>query len=235
MDVEITFEEMVNGTRKNIKLYKGVVCEHCHGTGGEPGTASKKCPTCGGSGQVRKTSRSFFGTFSQVSECSACQGEGSVFEKKCRECGGDGRVKKYQDISINIPAGIQDGQTISIEGAGEAGNKGSRSGDLFILIHVKPHLKFFRKGQDILSTEYIPFSVATLGGKVEIDTIDGKLILKIPAGTESGETFRIKEKGIPDLRGRSVGNQLVKVTVRTPKNLSREQKKLLENLRESGL
>lgn len=235
MDAEITFEEMVNGTCKNIKLYKSVVCEHCKGLGGEPGTGSKKCPTCGGSGQIRKTSRSFFGTFSQVSECPECQGEGIVFEKKCRECGGDGRVKKYQDIAINIPAGIQDGQTISVEGAGEAGAKGSVPGDLYILIHVKPHTKFSRRGQDILSTEYIPFSVATLGGKVEIDTIEGKLILKIPAGTQSGETFRIKEKGISDLRGRSVGSQMVKIMVKTPKDLSREQKKIIENLKEIGL
>jgi len=235
MDAEITFAEMVNGTRKNIKLYKSAFCERCQGSGGEPGVGTKKCSTCGGSGQVRKTSRSFFGTFSQVSECPDCQGEGAVFEKKCKECGGDGRVKKYQDIAINIPAGIQDGQTISVEGAGEAGAKGATPGDLYILVHVKPHPKFSRRGQDILSAEYIPFSVATLGGKIEIDTISDKLILKIPAGTESGETFRIKEKGVPDLHGRSVGNQLVKVTVKTPKNLSHEQKKLIEKLEESGL
>jgi molecular chaperone DnaJ len=235
MDAEITFEEMVSGVKKNIKLYKSAVCEHCGGRGGEPGTGSKKCPTCGGSGQVRKTSRSFFGTFSQVSECPDCQGGGTVFEKKCRECGGDGRLKKYQDISINIPAGIQDGQTIHVEGAGEAGNKGAQPGDLYILIHVKPHEKFSRHNQDIFSIEFIPFSVATLGGKVEIDTIEGKLILKIPAGTESGETFRIKEKGIPDLHGRNVGNQMVKVMIKTPKNLSREQKKLLEILKEDNI
>ena len=235
MDAEITFEEMVNGVRKNIKLYKSAVCEHCKGAGGEPGAGSKKCPTCSGSGQVRKTSRSFFGTFSQVGECPECLGEGVVFEKKCRECGGDGRVKKYQDIAINIPAGIQDGQTISVEGAGEAGAKGVGAGDLYILVHVKPHSKFSRHELDIFSTEYIPFSVATLGGKVEIDTIEGRLVLKIPAGTQSGETFRIKEKGIPDLRGRNVGNQMVKIMVETPKNLSHEQKRLIEEMKESGL
>ncbi len=235
VDMEISFEEMVKGAKKTINLYKSSFCENCHGTGGEPGAGVKKCPTCKGSGKIHKIVRSFFGSFSQVSECPECHGEGNIFEKKCKKCGGDGRVKKYQDISIAVPAGIQNGQTISVEGAGEAGAKGAMSGDLYILIHVKPHQKFSRKGQDILSTEYISFSVATLGGKVEIDTIDGKLILKIPSGTQSGEVFRIKEKGIPDLHGRSIGNQMVKVMVKTPKNLSREQKKMVENLKESGL
>lgn len=235
MDAEISFEEMVNGTKKIINLYKTAVCEHCNGTGGEPGMGVKKCPTCNGTGQVRKTTRSFFGSFSQISECPECQGEGNIFEKKCKKCGGDGKVKKYQDIEINIPAGIQDGQTISIEGAGEAGAKGARAGNLYITIHIKAHEKFSRQGQDILSTEYIPFSVATLGGKIEIDTIEGKLILKIPAGTQSGETFRIKEKGIPNLRGRGIGNQLVKIFVKTPKSLSREQKRIIEDLEKSGL
>jgi molecular chaperone DnaJ len=235
VDAEISFAEMVSGTKRKINLYKSATCEHCQGTGGEPGKGVKKCATCQGSGRVRKTTNSFFGSFSQVSECPECHGEGKVFEKKCQQCGGDGRVKKYTEIEVRIPAGIQDGQTISLEGEGEAGAAGTESGNLFITVHVLPHNKFVRKGQDILSTEYIPYSVATLGGKVEIDTVAGKLVLKIPSGTQSGEVFRIKEKGVPTLNGRSVGNQLVKILVKTPENLSREQKKLLEELQEAGL
>jgi molecular chaperone DnaJ len=235
VDAEISFAEMVSGTERTLNLYKNSVCDHCNGSGGEPGSDVKKCPTCKGSGRIQKTTRSFFGNFSQVSECPDCQGEGSVFEKKCSVCGGDGRTKKYQEISVRIPAGIQDGQTISLEGEGESGGKGAASGNLYITVHVRPHEKFVRKGQDILSTEYVPYSLAVLGGKVEIDTIEGKLILKIPSGTQSGETFRIKGKGIPTLDKRSVGNQLVKITIKTPENISRNQRKLIEELQETGL
>lgn len=232
VDLEISFEEMVRGTEKEISLYKKVKCEHCRGTGGEPGSKLKTCPTCQGSGRIKTTRRSFFGTFSQVSECPECQGEGQLYEKRCSKCGGEGRIKAEEKIKIKIPAGIQDGQTISLKGQGEAGEKGAPAGDLYLTIRVHPHAKFSRKGQDILSTEYVPFSTAALGGKVEIDTIEGKKVLKIPAGTQSGETFRIKGKGIPEFQGRGTGNHLVKVIVKIPKNLSREQKGLIEKLKD---
>ena len=235
VDMEISFSEMVKGVEKKINLYKEVVCERCQGKGGEPGTGYKTCPTCKGEGQVRTTRRSFFGTFSQVSECSECQGEEKIFEKKCRECGGDGRVKKEEEVSVKIPAGISDGQTLSLEREGEAGSKGSIPGDLYVNVRVKKHEKFSRKGNDILSKEFIPYSVAVLGGKTEIDTIAGKLVLKIPTGTQSGDVFRLKGEGIPELHGRGVGNHLVEVIVKTPKNLSREQKKLLEELQNQGM
>lgn len=235
VDLEIDFPEMVRGAEKVVRLYKNAVCDRCEGTGGEPGSKKKTCPVCGGSGRVKKTTRSFFGNFSQVSECPECAGAGTVFEKKCSKCKGEGRFKKEEEIKISIPAGIQDGQTLSVEGAGEFGEKGSVPGDLYVNIHVKPHKKFTRKGNDIISSEYISFSMAVFGGKIEIDTIDGKLILKIPAGTQSGEIFRIKEKGVPELGGRKIGNHLVKVFVETPKNLSREQKNLIEKLKDLGL
>jgi len=234
VDVEIDFAEMVSGAKRKINLYKSAMCDHCKGTGGEPGANIKTCPTCKGSGQVQKIVRSMLGTFSQVAVCKECQGEGKIYEKKCKQCGGDGRVKKQQEIEINIPAGIDNGQTISIQGAGEMGEKGASAGDLYVLVHVRSNNKFIRKGNDILTSKEISFSLAALGGEIEIETIEGKLILKIPAGTQSGETFRIKGRGVPDVHGRGRGNQLVKIIVRVPKRMSREQKKLVEELRRTG-
>ncbi len=235
VDAEISFEKMVRGAEREINLYSRTACDRCHGTGGDLGTGKKTCPTCKGAGQIKKTTRSFLGSFSQVGTCPECKGEGAVYDKKCSKCGGDGRVKEERRVKIKIPAGIENGQTISLQGQGEAGERGAQSGDLYVNIHVRPHEKFSRKSNDIFSTEFIHFTVAVLGGKAEIDTIDGKLILKIPAGTQSGETFRIKGKGVPDLSGRGTGNHLVKVVVRVPKKLSREQKELLEKLQDTEI
>lgn len=235
VDTEIDFFEIAKGTERTFSLYKTTSCDKCEGTGGEPGAKRKTCPTCQGKGRIQKTSRSFFGSFTQVVECSECRGEGQVFENKCRQCGGDGRFKKEEKIEIKIPAGISDGQTISVRGAGEAGEKGAPSGDLYVTVRIKPHSKFKREGNDILSEERIPFSLATLGGKTEIETLWGKLILKIPSGTQSGEVFRIKGKGAPDISGRGEGNHLVRIFVSTPKNLSRRQKDLVEELQKEGL
>ncbi len=234
VDLEITFAEMVEGVRKKVRLYKNAACEHCKGTGGEPGASVKTCPTCKGSGQVQKITRSFLGSFSQVSVCPECEGRGQIYENKCLVCRGDGRVKKEEDIEIAVPAGIESGQTISLRGAGEAGAHGATAGDLYILVRVATHRKFTRHSLDILSQEEISFSLAALGGEIEIETIEGNLILKIPAGTQSGETFRIKGKGVPDLHGRGRGNHLVKIIVRVPRRLSRDQKRLLEELKNSG-
>jgi len=235
VDVEITFEEMVKGTERTLNIYERVVCDRCQGAGGELGTGRKTCPTCKGAGQIKKIQRSFFGSFSQVSVCPECSGEGSVYEKKCSKCGGDGRVKEEEKISVNIPAGIENNQTISVRGRGEAGEKGAELGDLYVNVHISKHPKFSRKENDILSTEHINFSTATLGGKIEIETIEGSLILKIPVGTQSGEVFRIKGQGVPDIHGRGRGNQMVKVIVKTPKSLSREQKRIIEELKEQGI
>lgn len=235
VDIEISFEEMVNGVDKTVELYKRVTCDHCDGNGNEPGTAKKTCATCGGTGKVRKTTNSFFGSFAQVVTCSDCQGEGMRFESKCRKCGGDGRVKENKKINISIPAGIDEGQSISVDGQGEAGARGAHPGDLFVQIHVKKHPKFVRKNNDVLSTEFIPFSMAVLGGKIEIETVKEKLLLKIPAGTASGEIFRIKGAGVPDVHGRGIGNHLVTIVVKVPRSLSRDQKNLLEKLQDQGI
>jgi len=234
VDVEIDFSEMVFGAKRQISLRRSVVCDRCSGLGGDPGTSKKTCPICKGAGKVEKVSRSFFGSFSQVATCEECQGEGKIYEKKCSQCGGDGKVKRDEKIDISIPAGISDGQTISIEGAGEAGERGARSGDLYVIVHIRPHEKFSRKGLDILSNEYIPFSKAALGGEIEMETIHGKLVLKIPQGTQSGEVFRIRDKGVPEINGREIGNHLAKIIVKIPKKISREQKNIIEQLERAG-
>lgn len=234
VDVEITFEEMVSGTKRQINLRKNTVCQACSGSGGEKNSQEKTCPTCGGVGQVQKVGRGFFGSFSQVAECPDCQGTGKVQEKKCSQCGGSGRIMQENKLEIDIPAGIDNGQTLSMSGAGEAGDRGGRAGDLYINVHVKPHHEFARNGQDILSSVEIPFSVAVLGGETIIETIEERLTLKIPSGTQSGEQFRIKHKGIPDLHSGVRGNQIVKVIVRIPKKISRDQRRLLEELQDTG-
>lgn len=231
VDAEITFEEMVNGAHRSFSIYKNAVCERCHGTGGEPGAKKETCPTCHGSGQVRKTMQSFFGSFSQVSTCQTCQGAGEIYSEKCRSCGGDGRVKKEETVEIEIPAGIQDGQTLSMEGYGEAGEKGASNGNLYVNIHVVPHSKFKREKNNIISEEHITFSQAVLGDKIFVDTIGGKIKMKVPTGTQSGEVFKIRDEGVPFLDKRGRGDHLVKIIVDVPKHLNREQKELIERLR----
>ena len=231
-DVEISFEEMVNGARRELKLYKSTACSACGGSGGEPGSKEETCSKCKGAGQVKKTIKSFFGTFVQASVCPACRGKGKTFSQKCRKCGGDGRVKEYQNIEVEIPAGIQSGQTISLRGQGEAGELGTPAGDLYITVRVKPHNKLGRENDNIISSEEITFPQAALGDKIEVETIGEKLKMKIPSGTQSGEIFRIRGKGIPHLGSRSKGDHLVKIIIKTPQRLSREQKRLMKELGE---
>ena len=235
IDVEINFEEMVSGAQRDVSLLRRTVCDVCEGTGGEPGAKEETCPTCKGAGQVRKAVRSIFGTFSQATICTTCSGVGKVYAQKCRKCKGDGRVKEQQNIKIDIPAGISDGQTISLQGYGEAGERGAQSGDLYVTVHVKAHPKFERKGNNILSQENVKFSQAVLGDKISVQTIEGYVKMKIPSGTQSGEIFRIKGQGIPNLgRIGQRGDQLVTIIVDVPKNPSREQKKIIEDLGKAG-
>lgn len=235
VDVEISFEEMVRGTARNLKLYKTVICDVCSGTGGEPGAEEKTCPTCKGSGQVKKTTRSFFGSFTQVSTCPECEGTGEVYSRKCRKCGGDGRAKEEQIIQVKIPAGIQNGQTISLHGRGEAGERGAPTGDLYVNVHILPHDKFKREGDDIISSERITFSQAALGDKISVETIEGSIKMKVPAGTQSGEFFRIRDKGIPHLGRHGRGDHLVKIIVKIPKSTTGSQKDLIEKLKKENL
>jgi molecular chaperone DnaJ len=234
VDIEISFEEMVRGTTRTLNLYKTVICDVCRGSGGEPGSQEETCPTCKGSGQVTRTSRSFFGSFTQVTTCPVCRGKGRVYSKKCRKCGGDGRIKAEEKINVEIPAGIADGQTISLPGKGEAGEQGASSGDLYVNVRVRPHPKFKREGSNIISSEQISYSQAALGDKINVETIDGLVKMKIPAGTQSGEVFRIRDKGIPHMQGRGRRDHLVKIIIKIPKHLSGEEKEIIERLKDLG-
>jgi molecular chaperone DnaJ len=232
VDVEIDFSEMAHGAEKEVELYKRVKCSICEGTGVAPGSKKVECSTCRGEGQVRTSRRTILGNFSQVSACPECQGEGATPEKKCTKCSGSGRVREYEKIRIKIPAGIENGQSIRLEGLGESGERGGESGDLYATVHVKSDKRFERKGDDVYSDARISFSQAALGDKIEVETVNGEVTLKIPAGTQSGEIFRLKGKGIKHLGHYGYGDQYVKIQVVTPKNLTREQRELLEKLKD---
>ena len=233
VDVEISFEEMANGVRKTLSLRREVSCAACSGTGGRRGSKEQNCPTCHGSGQVRRTVRSILGTFQQADVCGDCGGRGKMYTEKCSECRGSGHVKKSEEIPLDIPAGIEDGQMLSLSGEGEAGEVGSQPGDLLVSVHVRPHPVFSRRGNDVLSNISISAVRAALGDTIGVETIDGEVSMKVPAGTQSGEVFRIRSKGLlPVGSSWGRGDHLVTVTVRIPKHLSRDEKKLFEALRD---
>ncbi len=232
IDVEISFEEMARGVKKVVSLRRNTLCSSCGGTGGKKGTKEMECRTCGGAGRVRRNVRSFLGMFQRVEICDECEGRGKVFSEKCPECRGSGRVKKSEEISIDIPTGIEDGQMLSLSGKGEAGERGSIPGDLLIAIHIHSHPDFDRRGNDILSTISLSCAQVALGDTVSVKTIDGAVSMKIPPGTQSGEVFRVRGKGLQPI-GNSWerGDHLVTVSVRIPKHLSREERSLFEALR----
>ncbi len=230
MDIEIAFEEAAFGVEKEVELYKDTVCSNCQGLGADPSAKIVTCKTCGGSGQVEQISRTFFGQFRTTGVCPECQGQGKIAEKKCKNCHGTGLVKGYHKIKVKIPAGIDNGQSIKLSGQGQPGQKGGSSGDLFINIRVKPHPQFERKGADIYLRKEISFPKASLGSKIEVETLEKPVLLKIPSGTQSGRVFRLKGKGAFKLHGRGRGDQLVEIIVKTPEKLSRKAKKLLEDL-----
>jgi len=232
VDVEITFEEMVRSAKKNVRLRKLSRCDTCHGTGGKPESKENTCPDCQGTGKVRRIVKTIFGSFEQMAACERCRGRGKVYAEKCAACHGVGRAQKEEDIVIDIPAGIDDGQTLSMRGFGEAGENGAPDGDLFVNVHVRPHSLFKRRGDDIVSQLEITFAQATLGDKVGINTIDGEMKMKIPSGTQHGEVFRVRGRGVPHLGRFGGGDHLVTVILRVPKKLSREEKELIERLRE---
>jgi len=230
----ISFEEAAFGTEKVLELAKQVVCDHCLGNGAEPGTKIAGCKTCGGSGQVITTQQTFFGAFRSASVCSACRGQGKIPEKKCHRCSGSGLILGQERVKVRIPAGIDDGGTIKLSGKGEAITAGA-SGDLYINIRVLPHAEFKRLADNIYTVKRIAFSQSALGDKVRVKTLDGEVNLKIPAGTPSGKQFILKNKGAYKLRGRGRGDLVVTVEVAIPSHLTRQQKKLLEELGQEGL
>ncbi len=234
VDVEISFEEMAAGVKKTISVRRTVECSMCKGSGGKKGSREINCSTCGGSGRVKRAVRSVFGAFQQVEECDTCHGSGKTWHEKCSECRGSGRMKELKEFTIDIPAGIADGQALALSGGGEAGERGASAGDLIITVHIRPHALFKRRGNDIVSSIEISFARAVLGDSVSVKTIDGEMTIKIPPGTQSGEVFRIRNKGLRSIEsswgGR--GDHLFTVSVLVPKRISRDERKLLEKLRE---
>lgn len=227
-EITIDFREAVFGVEKDFSLLKMNKCDRCKGNGAEPGAGEKTCPTCHGSGQVQTQARTIFGTFAQASVCQECHGKGKVPEKKCTKCRGGGRLKEQVKVKVKIPAGIDDGQTIRIPGQGEAGEYGTPAGDLYLRVNVRADKRFVREGFNITSKVEISFPEAALGTTVDVETIDGTVKLKIPAGTQSHKVFKLSDKGITHLNGRTRGDHLVTVIVRTPTNLTKKQKELLE-------
>lgn len=223
-DLEITLEEAAKGLEKEISFRKAVTCERCHGNGAEPGSKRVTCPTCKGHGQIRRSGGII--TFTQT--CPTCGGAGQRIEKPCSACRGEGRTPKTTKLNVRIPAGVETGSRLRSSGNGEAGLPGGQPGDLYIVINVREHELFERHGNDLFCEIPIKFTLATLGGSIEVPTLTGKASLKIPAGTQSGTTFRLKGKGMPSLRGGSTGDQLVRVHVEVPQSLSSEQRKILE-------
>ncbi len=236
IDIEIPLEDTLRGKEKTITLYKYIVCSRCQGSGAEPGVKVKECFSCRGTGQVQQIRKTFFGSFTKFITCPECGGEGYQPEKPCNVCQGEGRVKGEETIKIWIPAGIDTNQVIKVEGKGEAGRKGGKSGDLYARISVKKHPIFQRKGDDLYVSLPISLSQAALGGEAEVPTLGGEeILLTVPAGTESGKVLRISGKGIPHFSGFGSGNLYVELIVKTPKKLTKKQKELLEELKKEGI
>jgi len=223
-DMEITLEEAAFGVEKEIEIEKLDICDKCHGSGAEPGSRTVTCPTCGGRGQVI-SSRAFF----QVSQtCPRCRGAGEIIEKPCRQCHGEGRVEKLSRVKLKIPAGIREGSRLRSSRNGEAGIRGGPPGDLYVVIHIKEHKIFHREGDDLYCELPIAFSVAALGGEVDVPTLEGKAHLKVPAGTQSGQMFKLRGKGIANISGRDRGDLFARVIVEVPSRLNAEQRRKLE-------
>lgn len=229
--ITIPFSDAISGQEREIEFLTLVRCTHCDGTGAEKGGKLITCETCSGTGQVTRSAQSFFGTMQQTVLCPTCHGSGKVPEKPCHICKGEGRVREKKKVKVNIPAGIQDGQSLRIRGEGEAGRQGAAAGDLYLLIHLEPDVRFQRDGDDIRSEKTISLADAALGTEADVDTVQGFVKLSIPAGTQPHQLFRIKGKGMPVLGTHRFGDHYVTMIVEIPKKLSREERKLFEELR----
>lgn len=232
-DMTIEFEEAAFGAEKTIEVPRTETCPHCHGNQAEPGTPIKTCPDCNGSGVVRTVQQTPFGQMASNRTCSRCGGEGKTYEKPCSECHGSGLVRKVRSVTVKIPAGIDDGQVVRVAGRGEAGAKGGPPGDLQIVVRVKPHKVFRREGNNVICDLPVTIVQAALGDEVDVPTLEGPVNMRIPEGTQSGKTFRLRGKGITDVHGYGRGDQLVNVRLVTPTKLTARQKELLREFAES--
>jgi molecular chaperone DnaJ len=231
--VKLSLEEISTGIEKKIKVNKYIPCDQCNGTGAEKGASMNTCPTCHGQGQVTRVTSTFLGQMQTTSTCPTCDGEGTVIGTKCNKCFGNGIVKGEEIIPVHIPAGVADGMQLSMSGKGNAAARSGIPGDLLILVEEHEHEHFTRDGNNLIYEHFISLPEAALGASVDIPTLDGKVRIKIEAGTQSGRILRLKGKGLPDLNGYSRGDLLVNLSVWTPRNLSREEQQILEKLRDS--
>jgi molecular chaperone DnaJ len=226
-NVSISFEEAAFGCKKDVTVGRIEQCPDCKGTGCAPGTTPEVCPDCKGTGSVRTTQRTPFGMVQSSGPCQKCRGTGKIIHQPCPTCRGMGSVRRQHKLNVTIPAGIDDGQTVSVRGQGSAGANGGPAGDLLVFIIVRPHARFERDGSNVVMEQEISYSQAVLGAEIEVPTLDGNVKLNIPEGTQTGSVFRMKGKGIPFLRGGGRGDQYVSVKVAVPKNLTSSQKELL--------
>ena len=226
----ITLEEAAFGVEKEINLWRTEYCPLCHGTGSPPGSQPSRCPNCNGSGQVRRVQQSIFGRFTNITVCPQCHGEGRIISQPCTGCRGSGKEKHQRSIMVGIPPGIENGNQIRLSGEGDAGLKGAPPGNLYLTVSIAPHECFQRDGADILYELPINFVQAALGAEVEVPTLGGTTRLKVPAGSQTGHVFRLKNKGITHLNGKRCGDQLVTLLVVTPETLTEKQRRLFEEL-----
>ncbi|MFI5272706.1 MAG: molecular chaperone DnaJ [Ktedonobacterales bacterium] len=231
-ELTISFEDAVRGCQKEIEIPRWESCANCHGSGAQPGTNTARCTTCQGTGEIRRVQQSIFGQFVNVMVCDRCRGEGRVITTPCDRCSGQGRVRNVRRVTVNIPAGVDDGITVRVTGEGEAPARGGTPGNLFVALTVKPHEFFKRQGTDILFDLPITYADAALGAEVEVPTLDGKETLKVPSGAQSGRTFRLKNRGVPVIHSSQRGDELVTVKIVTPQSLSARQKELLREFAE---
>lgn len=231
--LKLNYEEIAKGVTKNIKVKKHVPCTTCDGSGAKDKGSMQSCGTCGGSGQVRRVQNTFLGQMQTVTTCPNCHGEGSTITAKCGGCKGEGRVFGEETVSIDIPAGVQEGMQLNVSGKGNAGERGGMPGDLIILIEEEPHKELHREGLNVAYELHLSFQDVVFGTQVEVPTIDGKAKIKIPAGTQSGKILRLKGKGFPSVNSYEKGDQLIQIAVWTPQELSTEEKSLLEKLGQS--
>ncbi|MDY3239167.1 MAG: molecular chaperone DnaJ [Anaerovoracaceae bacterium] len=228
--ITITFEEAAFGCKKELEINKYVACPTCKGEGTKPGTSKKTCPKCGGSGQISQMQRTPFGQFQSVTQCDQCGGTGQINETPCEDCRGTGKVRKTVKISVDIPGGVDNESVIPIRSQGEPGVNGGPNGDLYIVISVKPHKVFKRNGSDLYLDIPISFDQAALGAEIIVPTLEGKVSYKVPAGTQPGTTFRLKGKGVRNLRNDRMGDLYVKVNLEVPTKLNHKQKKAIEEM-----
>ena len=232
--IKLNYEEMAKGASKTVKVKKYVPCTTCNGSGAKDKNSVQTCGTCSGSGQVRRVQNTFLGQMQTVTTCPTCNGEGSTIANKCTSCKGEGRVYGEETVTIEIPAGVQEGMQLSMNGKGNTGERGGANGDLIILIEEEAHAQLHRDGLNVAFDLHISFPEAVFGTNIEVPTIDGKAKIKIPPGTQSGKIFRLKGKGFPSVNSYEKGDQLIHVNVWTPQHISSEEKAMLEKMQESA-